>query len=558
MRLSLLFLLCLLSLGSQAQNSSAHNFEVAKQLDIFNSLYRELDLYYVDTLQAQKNIENALLYMLDQLDPYTQYFPESETHELKEMTTGKYAGIGSPIIYSERVDRCVFSEPYEGMPAAQAGLRTGDIILAVDGKELGGRGERTAADYSADVSSRLRGEAGTTFELRVRRPGSDKPLTFRLQRRVIERPSVSYATLTDDSIAYVALSGYTENTARDLRRSLVELKRDGARRLILDLRGNPGGLMQEAIDIVGFFIPRGKEVVATKGKIREFEKSYKTSSEPFDTEMPICVLVDYSTASSAEITSGALQDYDRAVIVGRRTYGKGLVQMPRDLPYKAMLKLTTSKYYIPSGRCVQAYDFKNRGNDGQPLHLPDSLCHTFYTSGGRPVRDGGGITPDVVVVPDTLTDFVEALIRSDEVFDYIVDYRNSHAEIAAPLDFCLTDEEYAAFSERILRSKFKYESQSRRYLSALRSLAAAEGYGSLATAEFDALAKKLDSNTANDLERYETDIRRLLEGNIVGSYYYESGSIEYSLRDDSDFITAVEILRNDARYRQILAGTPSP
>ena len=331
----------LLALPVAAQKSS-HNFEVAKQLDIFNALYKELDLYYVDTLEARKNIDNAILYMLDRLDPYTVYYPEDKTDELKQMTTGKYAGIGSVISFREKEDRCIIADPYEGMPAAEAGVRRGDIILAIDGKDVGTCGKQDQGSYSSTVSAALRGEPGTTFELRVRRPTSGRTLNFKLTRRSVALPSVTFSNIVADSIGYVLLNGYTENTSRDLRLAIADLKQRGARRLVLDLRSNPGGLMMEAVNITGFFIPRGKEVLSTKGKVKEMNAVYKTQSDPLDPHIPLAVLVDGGTASSAEITSGALQDYDRAVIIGQRTYGKGLVQQPRELPYKGMLKLTTS------------------------------------------------------------------------------------------------------------------------------------------------------------------------------------------------------------------------
>ena len=347
----ILFTLCaaLLCLSAVAQQSR-HNFETAKQLDIFNSIYKLLDLYYVDTLDAKKNIENAVLYMLDQLDPYTVYYPENETGELRQLTTGKYAGIGAIISYRKDLSRCIINQPYEGMPAAEAGLRRGDVILSIDGKDTGTCTADDPGDFSTSVSEALRGQPGTQFEVRVQRPGRERPMTFKLTRRAITLPSVVLSKVLSDSIGYVRLDSYTENTARDVRRAIVELKQQGATRLVLDLRGNPGGLMDQAVDVVNLFIPRGKEVLSTRGKVAERNATYKTQSEPLDVEIPLVVLVDFGTASSAEITAGALQDYDRAVIVGRRTYGKGLVQETRQLPYDNILKLTTSKDYIPSGR----------------------------------------------------------------------------------------------------------------------------------------------------------------------------------------------------------------
>ena len=388
----------------QAQTATTpvnHNFEVAKNLDIFNTLYRDLDLYYVDTLDARRNIDNAANYMLMMLDPYTEYYAEENADELKQLTTGKYAGVGMITVYRPDYKRCIVSKPFAGQPAAEAGVMAGDIIMGIDGKSIDVCTATTIEEqnaYATQTSSQLRGEPGTTFTLKVRRPTTGRTLTFRITRRNIVVPSVSLSTLVTDSIGYIALSQFIEGTANEVRRALVDLKQQGARCLILDLRDNPGGVMEEAIKTVNLFIPRGREVVTTRGKVRELNHTYRTTLDAQDTDLPIIVLVNEGSASAAEITSGALQDYDRALIVGRRTYGKGLVQQSRELPYKARFKLTTGKYYIPSGRCVQAYKFK----DGRPVHLPDSLSHEFRTANGRIVRDGGGITPDVEVKADSL------------------------------------------------------------------------------------------------------------------------------------------------------------
>lgn len=546
----ILFTLCaaLLCLSAVAQQSR-HNFETAKQLDIFNSIYKLLDLYYVDTLDAKKNIENAVLYMLDQLDPYTVYYPENETGELRQLTTGKYAGIGAIISYRKDLSRCIINQPYEGMPAAEAGLRRGDVILSIDGKDTGTCTADDPGDFSTSVSEALRGQPGTQFEVRVQRPGRERPMTFKLTRRAITLPSVVLSKVLSDSIGYVRLDSYTENTARDVRRAIVELKQQGATRLVLDLRGNPGGLMDQAVDVVNLFIPRGKEVLSTRGKVAERNATYKTQSEPLDVEIPLVVLVDFGTASSAEITAGALQDYDRAVIVGRRTYGKGLVQETRQLPYDNILKLTTSKYYIPSGRCVQAYTFK----DGVPQHLPDSLSKAFRTAAGRVVRDGGGITPDVEVELDSLPTLITYLALSDQLFDYTVQYRNTHERIAAPESFHITDADYAEFRQYLKDHKFTYDRQSRSVLDLLRRVADREGYAEEAKAEFDALEAKLTHNEDFDFQRWEKEVRQLVERTIVADYYYQAGQAAYDLRDDKDLEEALALARDDARRRALLA-----
>lgn len=538
-------LLCLSAVAQQ----SRHNFETAKQLDIFNSIYKMLDLYYVDTLDAKKNIENAVLYMLDQLDPYTVYYPENETGELRQLTTGKYAGIGAIISYRKDLSRCIINQPYEGMPAAEAGLRRGDVILSIDGKDTGTCTADDPGDFSTSVSEALRGQPGTQFEVRVQRPGHERPMTFKLTRRAITLPSVVLSKVLSDSIGYVRLDSYTENTARDVRRAIVELKQQGAKRLVLDLRGNPGGLMDQAVDVVNLFIPRGKEVLSTRGKVAERNATYKTQSEPLDVEIPLVVLVDFGTASAAEITAGALQDYDRAVIVGRRTYGKGLVQETRQLPYDNILKLTTSKYYIPSGRCVQAYTFK----DGVPQHLPDSLSKAFRTAAGRVVHDGGGITPDVEIELDSLPTLITYLALSDQLFDYTVQYRNTHDRIAAPDSFRITDADYAEFRQYLKDHNFTYDRQSRSVLDLLRRVADREGYAEEAKAEFDALEAKLTHNEDFDFQRWEKEVRQLVERTIVADYYYQAGQAAYDLRDDKDLEEALRLVRDDARRRALLA-----
>ena len=525
MKYVLFFLLTLSAASANGQKMSAtgrHNFETSKHLDIFNSLYRDLDLYYVDTLDAKKNIENALLYMLSQLDPYTTYYSNDNTEELKQMATGKYAGIGSLISFRNDLGRCIISDPYRDMPAAEAGLRLGDIILSIDGKEFAKTDKQEAADFSSSVSEALRGLPGTTLEVRVRRPGTDKPLTFKITRRTITIPSVTLSEMLTDSTGYIALNGFTENTARDVRLALVALKQQGARRLILDLRGNGGGLMGEAIQLVNLFIPRGKEVVSTRGKVKESTATYKTQAEPLDLEMPVVVLTDFGTASAAEITAGALQDYDRAVVMGRRTYGKGLVQ--------------------------------DQFEDGRPVHRPDSLADEFTTAAGRIVYDGGGIAPDVEVALDSMPNLLLYLAASDELFDYAVRYRNTHDTIASPTDFSLTETEYAQFRAFLKEKNFTYDRQSARLLETLRKVAQREGYAEEAQTEFNALEAKLTHNEDFDFEHWKNEILKLAEQTIVAAYYYDEGAARYLLKTDKDVKAAVELLSSKENYGQILSS----
>lgn len=536
-----------------ASAQSEHNFEAAKNLDIFNALYKELDLYYVDTLDAQKLVRAAIDGMLDELDPYTEFYSAKTREDLKQMATGKYAGIGAIIQYNKKTDRCVIGDPFEGMPAAEAGLRPGDVILSIDGKDTGVRGDRDAGDYSQSVSDALRGEPGSSFEIRVQRPGTAEPLTLTLVRRTIAVPAITYYGMVDATTGYILLSEYTENCARNVRRAVVDLKQQGMTRLILDLRNNGGGLMDEAVKLVNLFLPKGKEVLHTRGKIEQMNQTYKTTDDPLDLEMPLVVLVNGGTASAAEITSGALQDYDRAVIMGNRTYGKGLVQQPRELPYGTQMKLTTSKYFIPSGRCVQAYDFKNRNEDGSPKHLPDSLCHEFRTVAGRVVRDGGGITPDVAVPTDTLSGIASYLLYSDALFDYCNNYRNSHDTLATPERFRLTDEEYGRFKAFVEQSDFTYDRETKSLLARLKKAARLEGTADSAQAEFQALEAKLSPNLSADLDRHKNEITRIVSTELIRRYYYAAGVAQYYMQDDKVVARAVELLNQPDEMRRLLS-----
>lgn len=529
-----------------AAKSDKHNFQVSKNLDVFNSVFKELDLFYVDTLNPQKVIRAGIDAMLGEIDPYTVYYPEEELDELKQMTTGKYAGIGSVIRLHKRHDRVAIYEPYENTPASEVGLKVGDVILEIDGTDVKG--------MKVDkVSSMLRGEAGTTFVLKVQRPGTPEPLEFRITRRNIQLPAVSYrGMLKDGKTGYVQLTSFTDNCARDMRHAVIELKEQGAKQLIIDLRSNGGGLLSEAVEIVNLFVPKGLEIVSTKGKLRQACRSYKTSREPLDTEIPLVVLVDGGTASAAEIVSGSLQDLDRALIVGQRTYGKGLVQVSRELPYNGQLKVTTSKYYIPSGRCIQSLDYQHRGADGQATRVPDSLTNVFHTSAGREVRDGGGIRPDVEVKPDKQATMLFYLINDDVLLEYGNEYALKHPTIAPAAEFVLSDEEYEEFKKQVLASDFKYDRQSETTLKKLREIAEVEGYLEEAKPEFEALEKKLKHNLESDLDRLKKDIRPLVEMEILKRYYFQQGVIEQQLPTDSDVKRAVELLETPEEMNKLL------
>lgn len=537
-----------LAMPAWAQKEKNHDFVVAKNMDVFTSIYKNLDMMYVDTLDADEVIGNGINAMLRSLDPYTEYYPESEVKELKNMLTGKYAGIGSVVRYNYQLGYTVINEPYEGMPAQEAGLKKGDIILSINDSTMKGK----EVSY---VSDRLRGEPGTSFILKVKRPSTGKVMKVKLTRRTIQMPFLPYYGLLDGGIGYINFNSFTDQCAKDVRRAFIDLKKLGAKKLVFDLRNNGGGSVSEAVSIVNMFLPKDKVVLTMKGKLQRANNEYKTTVEPIDTLMPIVVLVSGNTASAAEILSGSLQDYDRAIILGTRTYGKGLVQATMDLPYNGQMKLTTSKYYIPSGRCVQALNYKH-AKGGYVEHVPDSLTKVFYTAGGREVRDGGGVKPDVEVKPDSLPNIAYYLAGARDsnelMLNYEVDYIAKHPTIAPAKDFALTDADYEEFKARVLKADFKYDRETEKYLKDLMKLARFEGYYDDAKPEFDALAKKLSHNVAKDLDYNKQYIKRLLENDIVAAYYYQGGAIRNSLRYDKQVKEAVRLLNTPEEYKKLL------
>lgn len=527
-----------------AQKTENHNSSIMRNLETFNEIYRQLDLLYMDSLNADTVMIWGINAMLRQVDPYTVYYPE-EDDELMAMTQGKYAGIGSIIRYHKKEDRVVISEPYKGSPSDIAGLKAGDVILSIDDKDIKGMDNTT-------VSNMLRGEAGTTFKLKIRRPGEKSPRTMTITRQTISLPHVPYYGIIQESIGYLFLTGFTEGDAQQVRAAMVEMKEQGAQSLILDLRENEGGSLEESIDIANLFLPKGTKIVYTKGKTNASNREYYTRVEPVDTVMPIVVLVNGETASAAEILSGSLQDMDRAVVVGSRTYGKGIVQSIRDLPYGGNLKITTSRYYIPSGRCIQAYDYRHLNPDGSAKSLPDSLTHLFHTRGGREVRDGGGIKPDIEITPDTLPTIVYDLATSDALFDYCTHYVQKHETIAPAEEFKMTDEEFEEFIEFIKNEGFAYNQRSDEVLNLLKEIATREGYMEGAKAEFEALKAKLTGNMRHDMLHSRKEIEMYVANNIVRRYYYEWGGCRQQLNGDKIIKKALEILTNPQEYRKIL------
>lgn len=522
------------------------NFQIAKNLDIFNSIFKELNMLYVDTIVPDKSVKVGIDAMLEALDPYTEYYPEEDMGDLNLMIKGSYGGIGSVISYYK--GRVVIDEPYEGMPAAKAGLKPGDVLLEIDGKDLKGKAV-------AQVSELLKGQIGTSFILKVERPGVKKPLEFKLLRESIQIPAVPYYSVEANNTGYIQLSSFTGKPAKEFKDAFLDLKKKGITSLIIDLRNNGGGLLDEAIDIANMFLPKGKEIVSTKGKMKQWDRAYKTTREPIDPDIPITVLVNNGSASASEILAGAFQDLDRAVIMGTRTFGKGLVQTTRNLPYGGSLKLTTAKYYIPSGRCVQALDYKHRNEDGSVGRVPDSLTTVFHTAAGREVRDGGGIMPDVEIKAEKIPNILYYLIMDKRIFEYANSYCEKHATIPSAKDFVLTDENYNEFKAQVSKSDFKYDRQSDKVLKNLKEVADFEGYMDDASEEFKALEKKLSHNLDRDLDHFSKDIRSLISSEIVKRYHYQKGAIAQQLKNDDELVKAIDLLNTPDKYKSILSTT---
>ena len=517
MRFTLSLCAWLFALSVSGQDVKNHNLEVAKNLEIFNALYKNLDLMYVDTLDANTVVTTAIDAMLSSLDKYTEYYPEDRQKELKQMLTGKYAGIGALIRYHQRLKRVVIDEPYENMPAAEAGLKKGDIILQID--------DTLMTDKNTNyVSSHLRGEPGTTFMLKILRPSTGKKMNFKITRSTIKMPEITWYGMLEDGVGYINLNTFTGEPAKVMRRAFLDLKKQGAQKLVLDLRNNGGGSVAECVDILSMWLPKGVRIVETKGKLKRASNEYLTRKEPIDTVMPIAVLVNRETASASEITSGALQDLKRGVVIGTRTYGKGLVQIPNiELPYNANLKLTTSRYYLPSGRGIEMKT---------------------------------GITPDIEVKPDTMANitlYLERLDSTEVMFDYVADYIAKHPSVVSPKEFRLADADYEDFKQRVIKAGFTYDQVSKRQLEELEKAIRFEGYYDDAKAELEALKAKIDHHdVARDLELHRDEIRHMLEHDILGAYYYQAGQLQLGLRVDKQLKEAMRILNTEGEYRQVL------
>jgi len=519
-------------------------FEISKNLDLFVSLYAELNTYYVDDLDTEELMEEGINAMLQSLDPYTVYYPEEEMEGYNMQMTGKYGGIGSLINKSE--EYVIISEPYEGFPAQKAGLVAGDRIIEINGESFVGK-------QSDDVSKVLRGAPGTEVTLTIEKPRTGERSTIKLVREEVEIKSVPFAGMVDNNIGYIRLTSFTNDCSKDVKEALANLNKDNdLKGVILDLRGNPGGLLQEAVNISNLFIERGKEVVKTKGRIREWEKTFKTRFSPVDTEMPIVVLTSRGSASASEIVSGVIQDYDRGVIIGERTFGKGLVQSTKDVGYNAKLKLTTAKYYLPSGRCVQAIDYSGKYKDGSDK-IPDSLRTAYKTTNDRIVYDAGGVDPDIKVEAEELSQIVISLIRKQLVFDFSSDFVAKNATIASARDFKITDAIFDDFVGFIADKEYDYKTQSEELLKDLKENAEKEKYYESIKQEITQLETKIKHDKEKDLYKYKGQIKEYLESEIVTRYHHQKGRIEATLDDDPFVMEAAKVLNNTAQYNKILA-----
>lgn len=522
-------------------------FEVTKNLDIFTSLFREVNIYYVDETKPGEMIEKAIDSMLKSLDPYTTYIPESEIEDFRFQTTGQYGGIGATI--RKRDDYVIISEPYKGFPADKAGLKAGDKLLEIDGKSVKGKSTQ-------DVSSVLKGQPGVAVNLLIERPGTKKPIQKIFTREEVKVKSIPYKGIVDEGIAYVRLRSFTRNCSKEVKDAIVELKEEHeVKGLILDLRSNPGGLLNESVNLCNLFIDKGQEVVSTKGKIKDWEKSYKTSKEPLDKEIPLVVLINQSSASASEIVSGTMQDLDRGVIIGKKSFGKGLVQQTRKLSYNSQLKVTVAKYYTPSGRCIQALDYAHRNEDGSVGKVPDSLKTAFQTKNGRLVYDGGGVDPDISVDKEPYAEILGSLVSKQLIFDYATQFVLDNDTIGAPGAYKIDDTLYEDFVAFLSDKDYEYETSTEKELSDLINHAEDE-YAEFKD-DLEVLQKKLLSYKEDDIHKYKSEISELLLSELMTRYHYQEGRVIASLANDPVLEEAISVLNDSIRYEGILSGLTS-
>lgn len=532
-----------LTCGLTALRNDDKSFEIGKHLNIYATLFRDVNMFYVDEVNPGDMVTNSIKAMLKSLDPYTVYYPESEMEDVKLMTTGEYAGIGSVI--SKKGDNVIIREPYKNSPAAKAGLLPGDIILSIDGNSTKGKN-------TEDVSTMLKGQPGKEITIKVSREYEAKPLEKKAIREKIQIPSVPYYGLANDSTGYIYLTSFTDKSAADVRSAIINLKNKGVKSLILDLRGNSGGLLDQAVEIVNYFVPKNSKVVSTKGKVKQWDKEYTANNNPIAPDMPLAVLIDRGSASAAEIVSGALQDLDRAVLIGERSFGKGLVQTVRDLAYNTKLKVTTAKYYIPSGRCIQALDYSHRNPDGSVGKVPDSLITEYSTQNGRKVYDGGGISPDIKIEPEEFARITQELVLQDITFDFVNNYALRHPQISPIKDFRLSDDIYNEFQQYLKEKNFSYETESQQMLDKLIATAKAEKYYEGSKEEIEKLQKDFNHSVDRDMNLFKEEIVSFLTEQFIQRYYYLEGVIEYKMNQDKEVKKAVEILANREAYQKIL------
>ncbi len=521
-------------------------FEISKNLDIFATLFREVNLYYVDEVKPGDLMKTGIDAMLESLDPYTNFIPEEDIEDARFMTTGQYGGIGALIRMKD--DYIVVAEPYENAPAAKGGLMAGDVILEVEGKSTKGK-------TTGDVVKILKGQPNTPVKLLVRRPGEEKPIEMQLMREEIKVKNVPYFGMVNDKIGMIKLTGFTEDAGREVRDALTKLKENPSLEgVILDLRGNPGGLLREAINIVNIFVEKGLDIVSTKGKVKEWDKTYKSLNAPVDLNIPVAVLINRGSASASEIVSGSLQDFDRAVVIGQRSFGKGLVQTSRPLSYNTQIKITTSKYYIPSGRCIQAKDYSNRNEDGSVGTVPDSLIREFKTKNGRKVYDGGGVNPDVGIESREYAPISRALVNESIIFDFATEFRRKNPQIASAKDFRITPAIFEEFVQFASAKDIKYETESEELLVKLKEVSEKEKYFSSFEKEYNQLRDKMMHDKKADIEKSKEEISELLADEIVMRYHFQRGQIENSFHYDPEVKRAVEILNNKTFYGEVLSG----
>ena len=545
-RLVIISLTTTVLLGSAAFKYEDDFFEITKNLEIFTSLYRDINIYYVDETKPGNLMKRGIDAMLQSLDPYTVYIPESRIEDYRFMTTGQYGGIGATI---RKWDNKVYiSEPYEGFPAHNAGMQAGDEILEVDGYDL-------SEKSTEEVSQYLKGQAGTSVKIKYRPLGSDKVETVNVNREVIKVQDVPYSGMINDTTGYIKLTAFTETAGQEVRDAYLRLKEEGMNYLVFDLRDNGGGLLREAVNIVNFFVPKGEMVVDTRGKISDWDKTHYALNQPLDLEIPLVVLVNGRSASASEIVSGALQDFDRAVVVGQTTFGKGLVQQTRDISYNSKLKLTVAKYYIPSGRCIQKLDYSHRKNDGSVNEVPDSLLKVFTTAGGREVIDGRGIEPDVTVEEEELGTVIAGLYNRALFFRFANEFVTQHPEIAGPTDFELSDAEFNRFYEMAMQEEISYSNESEAVLKELEKIADREHYLKDTREEFERLHDAFRPKADRDLKKFESQVRIILENEIIARYYFQRGRVEATLADDPFVDSALKYL-NPSEYQAVLAPTP--